>query len=336
MPKIEYSLSFENYQEMMSSRGKKKSQRTPLAVALLGLLCIVWGYSILKANANSDIPASFFPGGLLLFSGLVLTCAAMLLGLLIGSRSPALNAAGQRREYALYYADKRVFEYDDTGFRLAWYEGEDVRPWSTLRQVRDMKSLLVLGTVTTFYWLPKEALERANQLAVVRSRAEAALVAGRRFLFEVPIRPSLFVYAAAAVTHAWRTRYVNRILTYAALTLAALWFLASRVTEGRHDYWLLLFAPPLILLYEYLNSLNHYFRADWSKGSPRGEILSDGIAYRSETVRWIALFRNLHRVIEIPGAFLLYFEVNTYHVIGKRGFSSDQLAQFRTLIHNQP
>jgi hypothetical protein len=337
MPKIEYTLSFENYQEMMGSRGKKKTQRIPLAVALLGLLCILWGYSILKSNSNPDVPVLFFPGGFLLLGGLVLTGASMLLGLRVGNRPPVPDASAQRLEYALFHADKRIFDYDENGFRVRWYEGEDVRPWSNLRQIRDLKTLFVLGTATTFYWLPRDVLMREGKLEPLRARAESALLDGRGLLFEVPIRPSPFVYAAAGVTHFWHTRPLNRILTYTALTLAALWAVSSRAEfMPRPDYWLVALVPPLILVGEYFYCLKYYSRIDWSKHSTSAEILTDRIAYRSKSIRWVAFYRELTRVTEIPGAFLLYFRGARYHLIAKRGFSSDQLAQFRSLIHKKP
>jgi hypothetical protein len=49
------------------------------------------------------------------------------------------------------------------------------------------------------------------------------------------------------------------------------------------------------------------------------------------TTRWIAEYRQLLELREIPGAFLLYFDRSSYHLIPKRGFSQKQVDQFRDI-----
>lgn len=86
MPKIEYTLSFENYLEMMSgSRKKVQVSRIATASAVSGLCCFAAGYSLLKLNVRGG---AFFPGGLLLMTGLVLTLLAMFIGLFATTKSP--------------------------------------------------------------------------------------------------------------------------------------------------------------------------------------------------------------------------------------------------------
>jgi hypothetical protein len=73
----------------------------------------------------------------------------MILGLLAKPKSSRPDPTVLRREYDLFHADRRAIEFDENGWRLFWYEGEDVRPWSCLRQVYDLDTLLLLGTGTT-------------------------------------------------------------------------------------------------------------------------------------------------------------------------------------------
>jgi YcxB-like protein len=74
-----------------------------------------------------------------------------------------------------------------------------------------------------------------------------------------------------------------------------------------------------------------HYTEDWSKASQNVEIMSDCILYKTLTTRWIAEYRQLLELREIPGAFLLYFDRSSYHLIPKRGFSQKQVDQFRDI-----
>jgi hypothetical protein len=306
MPRIEYKLSFENYLEMTCSRREKKDFRIPAVSAILGFFFIAAGYLLLRIN----IEASFFPGGLLLATGLLLTFLA---------------------EYDLFYADKRAISFDENGWRLLWYEGEDVRPWSCLREVYDLKTLLVLGTGTTNYWLPKDSLEAAGQLDHLKALAESFLTS-RQQVFQVPLRPSAQVYLAAKLFHNWRRQLTARLLCYAALMLVAYWILFSNPEQAAlKSLWLFALVPFFLCLCEGLYYFVKHYTEDWSKASQNVEIMSDCILYKTLTTRWIAEYRQLLELREIPGAFLLYFDRSSYHLIPKRGFSQKQVDQFRDI-----
>jgi YcxB-like protein len=330
MPRIEYTLSFENYLEMTSSQREKKDLRIAGISAIAGFCFIVAGYLSLKASMKG----SFFPGGLFLATGLLLTCLGMVLGLLAKRKSSRPDAIVLRQEYDLFHADSRAIEFDESGWRLSWYEGEDVRPWSCLRQVHDLETLLVLGTTTTHYWLPKETLRRQGQLDHLKALAESFLTK-RQLLFEVPMRPSPLVYFVAGMFHSWRRQLRSRILSYAALTLIAYWiFFSSAAAVQPTHLWRLALVPVFLILCEGLFYLTNYYKADWSKAPQNAEITSDCIGYKTKTIHWIAEYRRLKEMQEIPGAFLLYFDANSYHLIPKRGFSLTQIAQFRELVSN--
>lgn len=178
MPRIGYALSLENYLEMTSSRTEKKDFRIAAISAIPGFFCIAAGYLFLDIHME----ALFFPGGFLLATGLLLTFLATVLGFLAKPKSSRPDTTVLRREYDLFHADRRAIEFDENGWRLFWYEGEDVRPWSCLRQVYDLETLLVLGTGTTHYWLPKTALQRDGQLDRLKDLAKSFL-AKRQQLF---------------------------------------------------------------------------------------------------------------------------------------------------------
>jgi len=330
MPKIEYTLSFENYLEMTGgSRKRGQDHSIARACAISGLCCFAAGYFFLH---RTTIEASFFPGGLLLIIGLLLTFLAAVLGLFAKPKSPRLDPAALRREYELFNADRRAIDFDESGWRLSWYEGEDVRPWSCLRQVHDGKTILVLATTTTKYWLPKDALERAGQLEHLKTLAESYLI-NRGKLFEVPLRSSAQVYLVAAMFDRWRRQLLTRLLGYAAVTLIAYWIVCVAPPQQASSLWGLAVVPVSLIFGESLLYLQNYSNIDWSKYAQNAEIMSDCIAYSTKTDRWIAEYRRLKEVREIPGAFLLYFDPNSYHLLPKRGFSSSQLAQFRQTVN---
>jgi len=62
--------------------------------------------------------------------------------------------------------------------------------------------------------------------------------------------------------------------------------------------------------------------------------MSDCISHKTKTIHWIVEYRQLMKLREIPGAFLLYFDLNSYHLIPKRGFLPGQIAQFREVVSN--
>ena len=99
MPRIEYTLCFENYLEMTSSRRQKKDLRIATASAITGFFCIAAGYLFLKIHTE----ASFFPGGFLLATGLLLTFLAMILGFLAKPKSSRPDTTVLRREYDLFH-----------------------------------------------------------------------------------------------------------------------------------------------------------------------------------------------------------------------------------------
>ena len=311
---------------MTSSRREKKDFRLAAISAISGFFCIAAGYLFLKIRTG----ASFLPGGLLLATGLLLTCLATILGLLAKSKSSRPDTTVLRREYDLFHADRRAIEFDENGWRLFWYEGEDVRPWSCLRQVYDLETLLVLGTGTTCYWLPKAALRRDDQLHKLKGLAESFLTK-RQQLFEVPLRPSAQVYLVANVFHHWRCQLLARLLCLSAVTLVAYWIFSSAAASSKG---LLAFAavPLFLILCEGLFYLSKYYTEDWSKTSENAEIMSDCVGYKTKTVRWITEYRQLVELREIPGAFLLYFDPNLYYIVPKYGFSPGQIAQFREAV----
>ena len=117
-----------------------------------------------------------------------------------------------------------------------------------------------------------------------------------------------------------------------ALTLVGYWIFSSVGDVPSTGLWALAVVPLFLILCECLFYLVKYYKEDWSKASPNAEIMSDCIGYETKTVRWIVEYRQLMQLREIPGAFLLYFDLNSYHLIPKHGFSLEQIAQFRDVV----
>jgi hypothetical protein len=331
MPRVEYRLSFENYLEMVGPRSKMPRYKLALISALVGFCGIVAGYGYLRIWPDTRT----IIGGSLLGLGLLATFLALVLGFFAKPKFFRPDTALLEREYARSHADKRAIEFDEHGWRLFWYEGEDVRPWSRVRAIHELKTLLVLSTETTPYWLPKAALEQQGQLAKIKALAEGALKKNE-VLFAVPMRPGVLVYVVAQLFHYWRLQVQSRVLWYSLATLFFYWILASDSGAAPHSAWLVVLVPVFFCLCESLYYLRNYFFANWSEAAREAEIMSDCIGYRTETVRWIVGYRLLIKSRESPGAFLLYFDPSNFHLIPKKGFSREQIVQFRKLISTHP
>ncbi|HTU33251.1 MAG TPA: YcxB family protein [Candidatus Acidoferrum sp.] len=263
--------------------------------------------------------------------GLLLALLAMFICLFARAKPLPLDPTALRREYDLFHADRRTIEFDEAGWRLSWYEGDEVRPWSCLRHVHDGDTILVLATATTGYWLPKQALKCVGQLDQLKTLAESCLT-NRKKLFEVPMRPSALLYSGAAIFHNWHRYLLTRLLSYAALTLIAYWIVYAAPAQKVGNLWGLAVVPLCLIFGEGLIYVRTYFKTDWSKAAQNAEITSDCLGYNTKTDRWIAEYRRIKAVREIPGAFLLYFDRNSYHLLPKRSFSPTQIAQFREIV----
>lgn len=327
MPRVEYTLSFENYLEMTGPRSKMPRYKPALISALVGFCGIVAGYGYLHVWPDTRTMI----GESLLALGLLATFLALVLGFLAKPKFFRPDTAALEPEYARSHADKRAIEFDEQGWRVFWYEGEDVRPWCCVRAVHELKTLLVLSTDTTPYWLPKAALEEQGQLANVRALAEAALK-NHEVLFVVPMRPGVLVYVVAQFYHYWRLQLQSRAFWYGLATLFFYWNIALGSDMKPHSVWLVILVPVLLCFSEVLYYVRNYFFANWSEAAREAEVMSDYIGYRTDTVHWIVGYRLLIKSRESPGAFLLYFEPSKFHLIPKRGFTKSQVAEFRKLI----
>ena len=328
MPRVEYTLSFENYLEMTRFGREKPTYKAAAVSALVGFSLIAVGYTYLQIWPDT------WPiiGMSLLALGLLATFLALPLAFFTKPKFSRPDTNTLRGEYDRFHSDKRAIDFDEHAWRLFWYEGEDLRPWSCVRQIHDMNTLLVLTTETTHYWLPKVALEHHGQLARIKTVAETALK-NRELLFTVPMRPSPAVYISATLFHNWRRRYETTLLWYATATLLLYWIIFSDANDTKtRPLWLLALAPLLFFFCEALYYLWNCFCTDWSKAAPKAEIMSDCVGYKTDTVSWIVTYRRLSECREIPGAFLLYFDPQNFHLIPKKGFSEKQILQFRELI----
>jgi hypothetical protein len=328
MPRIEYKLSFENYLEMSISRPGKAKYRSAAISALAGFSLMAVGYTYLQIWPDTRT----IIGGIFLATGLLATGLALVLAFLEKPKPVRPDVTILRREYERFHSDSRALEFDENGWRVFWYEGQDVRPWSRVRAIYNQQSLFVLSTETTHYWFPKAALEKDGQLDNLRKFAHGALTR-RDSLFTVSMRPSAVAYVEAMFLHSWRSSFKRNILVYLGVILVFYWLLfGGWNSDPPFSPWLLGFAPVLFTVFECLHYLRLYLFADWPNASREVEIMSDCVHYKTERIDWIAKYSRLEKWRESPSAFLLYFEPTAFHLIPKKDFSKDQIIQFRSLL----
>jgi hypothetical protein len=319
MPRIDYQLTLENYQEMTAKRQTGPSYTIALWVALFGLVLILAGYFYLR------VPRPFgegLAGGIMLAAGLLAEFAATLIGIFLKPKRKAKVSSGElQRQYIQYAADPRSVEYDEAGFRVKWFEGEDIRPWAAVRGLQELKTLLVISTTSTHYWLPKAVLEQEGHLAGLKALACGALEE-KQVLFTVPIRPIPLVYLIANLFHYWRRNLRTRCLVYIGATLASYWLLSGDWWHGEsHPAPVALLVPFMLLSCESLYFLHRYYSAPWAESAQEARIMEDGIGYQTQDAR-----------IKQDCTFMLYFSSNQFYFIPKHGFTLSQIEQFRGLL----
>jgi YcxB-like protein len=331
MNRIEYQLTFENFQEMTQGRLKKPRLRPSAIAALMGMSLMAVGYTCIQILPEAKIVV----GGVIFTAGVLAMGIAVVLGFAAKPRASRMEAVRLRSEYEGYYADKRTIEFDERGWRLFWYEGEDVRPWSCLTAIYNQETLLVLTTETTNYWLPKATLEKHGQLEILSALAQAALK-GDGKLFSVAMRPSLASYIGTHFFDNWNRNLKRNLLLHCGAILLAYWLLFTLWSDGAPSFmWFVLLVPLSALACEALHYARIYAMSKWSEGPLEAGIMGDRIHYKTARMEWVARYRRLQKWKEFRSAFLLYFEPHSFHLIPKKGLSPDQIVQFRKLISQE-
>ena len=328
MFRVEYTISFENYLEMTAAGAVKTDYVIPFIFALVGFFLLACGslWFYIKPSSGS------FVGGTLLACGLLVTILALPAAAFARPRPGTAKTDELRRVYARYHSDPRVLEVDEEGWTVHWRGGVDTRPWPVLKAIHNMKTLIVLATDSTPYWLPKEALEREGQLKPLLHLAQASL-RKRELVCTVPACPSALVYSEAMLFHNLRRAVKTRLLAYAAVMLMVYWF-----GFGNPEYpkmgspSIVLFVPVVLIVFEGLYYIQKFFQSYRKAVSKQAEIMVDCILYENEKVSWIAKYSGFTEVREIPGALLLYANPETFHLIPKKGFSGEQLQRFKELL----
>ncbi len=126
---------------MTISRREKPKYRAAAIAALLGFSFIALGYTYLQVWPGTRT----IIGGMFLASGLLATGLALVLAFFAKPKSSRPDIKTLRGEYERSYSDKRAIDFDEIGWRLFWYEGEDV-------------SIFITGVVTsrlTFFATPR-------------------------------------------------------------------------------------------------------------------------------------------------------------------------------------
>jgi len=326
--KVEYTLSFEDYLEMTANRRVQPDYVVAILFAVIGFFLLACGGLWLHFWPGH----APFIGFTLVASGVLMTFVALPMAAFAKQRPVPPDKCALKKEFVRYSSEPRTLEFDEQGWKVRWHDGDDVRPWPALKAIHNLKSLLVLSTETTPYWLPKAALKREGQLERLWDQAKAALRSGN-LLFTVPACPSAFSYAAAMLAHNLRRARTTRLIAYCTVMLMVYWFGFSNPEYPKAGpIWLILLVPVVLALFEGLYYVRGYFQTYRRKVSPRAEIMSDGIGYETDTVSWIVKYRRFTEVREIPGALLLYINPQTFYLLSKRGFSKEQLGRFKELL----
>ena len=133
--KVEFNLTFEDYVEWRRPNSPQKLSSAyvisspGIILALAGFLSLGLGYAILRSSPEKN---DFFPGGILLFGGLLATFAAVPVGLLTTRPKPGKTRVDLLREFERFYGDRRSLEADETGWAFIYGAAINKRQWADL------------------------------------------------------------------------------------------------------------------------------------------------------------------------------------------------------------
>jgi hypothetical protein len=337
--KIEFNLAFEDYLEWQSTYFRRKRSNTSLIVALVGFLSFGLGYAILRSSPETN---SFLPGGALLLVGLLTTVGAIPVWFLGSQRKPEKTRAYLLSEFDRFYAERRSWEADETGWIFTYGTAINKRQWAELLRVRESHRTFILADTFASYVLPKSTLSNEQQREL-RGLLDRSLIQPRK-LWSVSMISSSQDYARAMVIHNW-SKVPWAVVSLYALGLVFALLMALILADRLVVLGILAFVLFAGLLYFAQQwYYGRSFEVDYIRRTfQRVDILEDGVCFRADSglsvvtgseirkirYRWISDIRETKR------SFMLYVSPRVFYLIPKAGFTLDQLTQFQGFLRNR-
>src|SRR5260370_7233198 len=152
MPKIEFTLSFDNELDVFGRTQNKNRLKFLRWLLALALLLIFVGFLFAHQESQSDsVPPS---GSLAVIVGVCLFLFYLPLWFFIYRPSANKQLQGSRETYEHYFAEPRAIEFGDSGWKYSYGESANSGPWSSLRSLAKLESTLVIADAFVQHFLP--------------------------------------------------------------------------------------------------------------------------------------------------------------------------------------
>jgi hypothetical protein len=330
MPKVEFTLSFEDYLDYYGRGIPRRKTKIAGSVAVTGIAIALVGF--LSAIESSD---SVLPNGALAISGGI--CMALMsipLWFVVERRSPEKIKSEHRRSYESLFSAPRVLEFNTEGWSYSYGAAKNSLPWSDLTSVADLGRVLVLADRYVQYLLPVSAFSNET-LKDLTEHCERALN-WQPSEFTVPIRVNALAYIRARVAYRWRRATAQMVSLYflglvMASIIAAIFAAPISLTAWPIAAVLILFMPLSEILVDAAKI--RPYRANYSFDS--AAISSSSICFRDSKRLWNLPIKWLASWQETSGEFRLYVTDDQFYIFSKKRLSQKQSLQLRESLVSQ-
>ncbi|HXM66022.1 MAG TPA: hypothetical protein VN911_04770 [Candidatus Acidoferrum sp.] len=329
--KAEFSLTFEDFLECHSYRLKLSEPMLAGAVALVGLALIALGYILLRQGCLGVIC------GLVLFAGLATTALSVPIGLLssfLRRREIDRRKATIKEEFDSLYMGVREFEADDSGWRFAFKDAQDIRVWKNLTGFREERQTFLMADDFVVYALPKSAIK--EEFEKLRELCIQSLTLQNQ-IHSVPLIPSLGDFLAVSFSHHWRKRLRTMLALYSVglLSVAFLWLVLTDALPGFGIAAALL--PLLLPCIEAAYYWMQFEKGVWMGQFEIADISEDGICLRKGTLESTTnMFRlTSSRMVEVrenARAFMIYALTEWPYTVPKSQIPPEKMAGVRNSL----
>jgi len=328
--KVEFSLSFENYQDWCVRNSSTRRSKLISKLALSAFVLIGLGYFFAAHSKSSSVP----DGVLAIFVGFCLTALLVPLWFLLERENPEKSRLRHQDIFEKYFRQPRSLEFDESGWTFIYGNAVNARPWSDLTSFSDFGRTIVL--VDTFVHYPLAAAAfTAEQKERLKELSEKALAPEPK-LFSVPMFCTSTAYVRSMAAHFWRKHTLRRLALYAlgcfcAFLMGTIFADAHAVTPTPIILGLALLMP-IIENATYLRKFNSYYSL-YSFHSV--DISQESLCFRKPLelrkirLDWITEIR------ETWMEFCIYVDDDLFYMIPKQGLPQEQIKHLRQLHQNQ-
>jgi hypothetical protein len=330
MPKVEFTLSFEDYFGYYGRGASRRKMKIAGSVAMTGIAIALVGFLSAIESSDSMLPNGAFA----VSSGVCMALMSIPLWFVLERGYPEKIKREHRRSYESLFSAPRVLEFDTEGWSYSYGAAKNSLPWTDLTSLADFGRVLVLADRYVQYLVPASALSEETRKDFTEHCERALNWQPSEFM--VPIRVSALGYIRARVAYRWRRATAQMVSLYLlglvlASIVAAIFAGALSVTAWPIAAVLISFMP----LSEFLIHAAKIrpYRANYSFDS--AVVSPSSICFRDPKRLWKMPTKWLISWQETSREFRLYVTDDHFYIFSKRGLGREQSLQLREALVSQ-